>query len=163
MNRHLLAVLLVALPLIALADARLELDTGHCHAPWSEANSDLEHKYHCEIFSSQQTDGSYHAESITSWSEYGDLHRPAGAAYDPDTGIAEVTTRCGTTAGTFIDDDGNVFTTGNCWVILSYTRDRRDYRTHITALVRMRAATAATAAAADAAVSAGTSAAVRGY
>lgn len=168
--RYVLTLFLVLFATVTFADARLELSTGTVHAPWSQADADLEYKFRGTpgtIMSLQLANGDYNAfyEQTIEGVSVALVGYPAAQGLERGE-QATSETNCGTTAGTFEDENGNAYTTNNCTVIIRYFRPRTnlDTRLDLTFTVLLRNATAATTAtAAEVSQAAGESVMFRQY
>ena len=111
----------LSLPLLVSADARYEVDTDSCHAPWDQNDADNEYKGDCSG-AGLQLDGTGNYNATAFGYLYG-VKREMIEAPISDTGKPQSTeTNCETTAGTFQDDDGNEYTTNDCSVVITYKR-----------------------------------------
>lgn len=113
-----LLFLLVIFPLACFADARIELDTSTCHAPWSSWNAEQAHEFACEANSIRRADGKYNAFYegwfLTTRAGLGNSEAPEGVIPI----IHE--TDCATFPGVFRDARGIEYKTTNCRVYLAY-------------------------------------------
>ena len=122
--RVIAAGLMMVFTAIALADARIELDTTVCHAPWSQENADFEYKGYCQGLGLQLKSGNYNAYASGRFEGLDDNMVEAPVFLEgSDTEAAQVTeVNCLQTAGVFQDDDGNEYQTNDCTVLIRYKR-----------------------------------------
>lgn len=128
--RYVVAIIAGMAASAAFADTRLELDTGTVHAPYDQANADLEYKNTdgaTSIVSVQLANGNYNATYFSLVKNVFRATAAKGVNLDKvdQSGKDSVKTTCATTDGTFQDDDGNAYTTNNCFVKITVYRTKR--------------------------------------
>lgn len=161
MRRFIILLFAFMLPFAAFGDARLELNTGTIHAPYNQNDADQEAKLTDggdSIWSIQLPNGNYNAYYRTTLEDVFRLVVRGVDLTQVDTaGKDRVTTTCANTAGTFQDDDGNIYTTNNCLVTFLVERTPTRNRYDVTLTVRLIQAVAATEAEAEASLLRGAS------
>ena len=166
----LIGVLLLSVPLFVKADVRFELRAPNgggaggsiVHAPYDQNDADLEIKFNPgsdKIIPVQLANGTYNVEYSTVFKNVKRLSVRTFDLAEADTGGTDKTTvTCNQTAGVFVDDQGNTFTSNDCLVLwkVGRTSKRNRYTVHLEMVLR-----GAARAAAEAAVMEGTSKAFR--
>lgn len=131
--KNAIVLMLLSIPALAFADARLELNTGAIHAPWSNEDADYEYKNtdgSNSIGSLQHPDGTYTAQYQGAVLGVDGAMIDADLEFGPGNGqphrFRTTETDCVNQEGTFQDDDGNQFTTNDCAVVITYERLKKD-------------------------------------